>query len=80
MSENWMALLVAILTDNDVKKSFELVQHGGKIKKFTKEEKKEVIKLRTKGMRIIDIAKKYDVTRQQVADLIRHNSEKIQCS
>lgn len=77
MNENWMALLVVILTENDVKKSFELIQHGGKIKKFTKEEKKEVIKLKSKGMRIIDIAKQYDVTRQQVADLIRHNSEKI---
>ena len=29
------------------------------------------------GKRIVDIAKQYDVTRQQIADLIRHNSEAI---
>lgn len=78
MSDNWMALLVAILTDNDVKKSFELVQHGGKVRKFTQTEKKEILQLRKDGKRIVDIAKQYDVSRQQVADLIRHNSEKIQ--
>lgn len=77
MSENWMALLVAILTENNVKKSFELVQHGGKVKKFTSKERKEILKLRSQGMRIVDIASKYDVTRQQVADLIRHSAEKV---
>ena len=77
MNENWMALLIAILTNNDVKKSFELIKHGGKIKRFSQREKKEILQLKTDGKRIVDIAKQYDVTRQQIADLIRHNSEAI---
>lgn len=78
LNENWLALFVAIVTENNVKKSLELIRHGGHIKTFTKKEKAEILKLRHEGKRIVDIAKEYKVTRQQIGDLIRHNSKEVQ--